>query len=129
MGLPRSTIPTFGIAIVVGVLFATAVALFPVYVLVDGVRCYNFWGMYRTVKWAEVGEIRPANMFRLRYLTVASTSGGTARSRVPLYLSNMDRFVASIRDRAGPEHTLVAVPRALSALKLNTSGVFAGLAK
>ena len=107
MGRPISGPPTIALSLLLGILFAVAVVLMPVYVTPEGVRCYNFWGLYRTVGWAEMGEIRRQSVLGLRYLTVAPPDGAWP-IYVPLYLSDMPEFLAAVRKHAGDAHPLVA---------------------
>jgi hypothetical protein len=102
------TLPsTAAAALTVGGLFGLAVLVCPVYVFPHGVRCYNFWGLYQTVTWEEISTIQKRYVFGLPYLTVRPAAGG-GPIWLPLYLSNMERFVTAVRDRAGDDHPLVA---------------------
>ncbi len=97
--------PTIATAVVAGLLFAVAIIFWPVYVLSDGIRTYNYWGMYRTVPWTEFTVVERANIFGLRYLRFASIDG--TRLYIPLWLADMPGFAAIVRDRAGDVHPLV----------------------
>ncbi|MBA4066920.1 MAG: hypothetical protein C0501_25080 [Isosphaera sp.] len=57
-GAPLPLVPTFAVALAVGSAFAVAVVLFPVYVRADGIRCYNYCGLYQTLRWGEIAEVR-----------------------------------------------------------------------
>ncbi len=105
-GRPTSGPETIGGALTIGLLFGVAVALFPVYVLHHGVRCYNFWGAYRTIAWSEVSDVQRQNLFGLRYLSVASIAGGSP-IWIPLYLSDMTGFITAVKNRAGRANPLV----------------------
>lgn len=104
-GQPISPPPTLFLAILIGLVLAVFVVLFPVYVLPEGVRCYNYWGLYQTIAWNDFGEIRYCNIFGLKYLKANSLSGGTIY--IPLYLWNKVGFKSAVTERAGAVHPLV----------------------
>ena len=86
-------------------LTALAVYGFPLYVAPSGIRCYNFWGLYRTVAWGDIESARPFDLLVLRYLVVQAQGGDTIF--VPLFLSNMQRFRESVKGYAGENNPLV----------------------
>ncbi len=92
-------------ALVIGALFAVAIIAYPVYVSTDGIRCYNFYGIYRTIPWHTVSQIRYMTVFGLPYLAVSSALGGSEIT-VPLFFSNMRRFLEVVREYAGEDHSL-----------------------
>lgn len=106
LGLPIPFGITFGISTVMAVVFAVAIRFFPVYVRADGIRCYDFGGIYHTIPWGEIARVRRAGILGLRYL-VASDSSGRREVWIPLYLSDMPNFALAIRACAGDEHPLV----------------------
>ncbi len=58
-GRPLSAaLPALGATLGSGAMLAVTVSLCPVYVLPDAIRSYNFWGIYRTVTWDEIEQIR-----------------------------------------------------------------------
>jgi hypothetical protein len=84
---------------------ALAVWYYTVYVAADGLKCYDFWGIYHFVPWDTIKEARTVNLFWLRYLRVSSPA--TPRPLyVPLFLADMPGFCAAVADRAGPDHPL-----------------------
>lgn len=88
-----------------GVLLALATIYFRVYLSPDGLRCYDFNGIYQTARWEAITEVIPFNFFGLRYLRVFSSD--TKRPRyVPLFLSDMPGFTAEVVRFAGVEHPL-----------------------
>jgi hypothetical protein len=97
---------TFGVALALGLLFAVAVACFPVYLRPDGIRCYTFCGIYRTLRWEEMARVRVESVVGLRYL-VASSQSGWREIWIPLYLSDMPKFIRAVRGCIGDEHALV----------------------
>ena len=106
LGQPTSIPPTIGLSLIVCIVFVVAIMICPLYLVPEGVHGYNFWGKYRTVKWDEMGTIQPMNLFGLRYLIITGTSDG-AKIWLPMYLSEMNEFIAGVNDRAGPKHALV----------------------
>jgi hypothetical protein len=105
-GPPQVAFPTAGLSLVLGTLFAVAVVCFPVYLSPEGLRCYNYWGLYRSIAWLEVGQISPESVLGLKYLRVTSRGSG-AEVWLPLYLSDMSSFIEQTRHYAGPDHPLV----------------------
>jgi hypothetical protein len=97
---------TFGLALGFGLVFAVAVVCFPVYVRADGLRCYNFYGLYRTLRWEDIADIRKDGVLGLPYLVV-SNSSGWRQVWVPLYLSDMPGFARAVRACTGDGHMLV----------------------
>jgi hypothetical protein len=92
-------------AVGVFVFVVAAAALFRVYVSAEGLRCYTFFGNYHTLSWPEIDSVRPINLLGLRYLRVGSSQSGYT-VWVPLYLADMPRFRAAVREFAGEGHTL-----------------------
>jgi hypothetical protein len=91
---------------VTGVVFTLlAVFYYKVYVGPEGVRCYNFWGLYRTVAWDDFAAIRPVNFCGLRFLRVRSTSPGTP-IWVPLFLTKPRMFEEAVIRHGGVTHPL-----------------------
>lgn len=101
--LPSALIAVF--SLLIGVSFAIAVACFPVYVSSDGIRCYDFYGFYRTVPWDSVALITQTNLFGLKYFVVSSASGWSD-IYIPHFLADMPEFVLSVEEFAGTEHPL-----------------------
>lgn len=97
---------TASLSLVIGGVFAIAVVSFPIYVLPHGIRCYNYYGFYSTVRWDSISRIRQRSVFGLRYLVVRSPSSWS-EIYIPLYLSDMQGFIAAVRERAGENHPLV----------------------
>jgi hypothetical protein len=113
--LARPLLPPLGVLLgsfVAGVAFLELYALafvaalsayFKVYVSPDGLRAFNFWGLYREVAWAELRSAGPVNFLGLKYLRAYPT-GGRAPLWLPLFLRDQGRFCALVRQYAGPEH-------------------------
>jgi hypothetical protein len=97
---------TAAFALFLGVIFAAAVVCFPVFVSPEGVRCYNYFGFYKTVPWDAMTGFRRENIFGLRYLAVDSSSGWFA-IYIPLYLSDMAGFAQAVREFGGEGHPLL----------------------
>ena len=70
---------------------AIAAAYFQVYVSPDGLRCFDFWGKYRFVRWDEITRQAPINVLGLKYLRVF---GSSLRRPlwVPLFLQQDEMF-------------------------------------
>jgi hypothetical protein len=84
---------------------ALLVFYFKVYAGPEGLRAYNFWGLYRTVAWEDIRSARPVNFLGLRYLR-AHTANASSPLWLPLFLTEQDRFDALVRAHAGPSHPL-----------------------
>jgi hypothetical protein len=104
---PVHALPTAGLSLGLGTVFAAAVVCFPVYVSPEGLRCYNFWGVYQSIGWFEIERISPTNLFGLKYLRVFSHET-PAEIWLPLYLTNLREFTDDVRQFAGADHSLVA---------------------
>jgi hypothetical protein len=39
----------------------------------EGISCYNFWGLKRTIPWGGIEAVRPFRMFGLEYLRIEAT--------------------------------------------------------
>jgi hypothetical protein len=104
-GAPQSCGATAALALVCGV-FALAILCFPVYVSPEGIRCYNFFGLYRTLPWHAVTRIGHDSVFGMGYLVVAS-SARRSEIYIPLYLSDMAAFTDVVREHARLGHPLV----------------------
>ena len=105
-GIPQSVPSTITLALGMSLAMAVAVICFPVYVSAEGLPCYNFWGAYSIAPWSTISVVCPTNLFGLRYLRVRSTAC-SSELWVPLYLSKMSSFVASVREFAGETNPLV----------------------
>jgi hypothetical protein len=90
----------------VGLLYTLAVVFyFKVYVGPVGLRCYNFWGVYRTAAWDDIRSARPFNFLGLRFLR-AHTADARTPLWVPLFLTEPERFEALVRRYAGVTNPL-----------------------
>lgn len=107
-GQPISAPPTIGMAILLGIFFAIAAVLFPVYVTADGVRCYNFFGAYNTIPFVEMEKFKVSSMLGLKYVVVNSADK-IHDIWIPLYLYDRAGFKFAVRERAGASHPLVEV--------------------
>src|SRR5437763_10220692 len=45
--------------VIMGLPLALAILYFPVYVAVDGIKCYDFWGIYHFAPWETIERVRP----------------------------------------------------------------------
>jgi hypothetical protein len=82
-----------------------AAAFFPVHVQPEGLRCYDFFGIYHLAKWSEITAVRPIWILGLRYLRVRSRDCPRV-VWLPLFLAGKEEFTALVRERAGEEHML-----------------------
>ena len=94
-------------AVVISWVFA-AIACFPVYLRPDGVRGYDFYGLYRTLRWAEIVRVRRVSVLGSPYLVATD---GSREVWVPLYLPDMARFARAVRACAGDGHPLAVALR------------------
>jgi hypothetical protein len=78
---------------------------FPVSISQDGIRSFNFWGLYHTVAWPEVTAVKPVNLLGLRYLFIYSPKLRWPLW-VPRFLADPARFKRLVLDYAGPNHPL-----------------------
>lgn len=88
-----------------GLLFAAAVICFPVYASPNGLRCYNYWGIYATIPWDTITNVRRISVLGLPYL-VARSSASSVQPTVPLYLSDMPGFILVVKQFAGDDNPL-----------------------
>ena len=100
--LPQVLI-TAASAILTGLVLAAVIAYFRVYVTREGIKCYDFFGIYHLARWDSIEEARPINLLGLRYLRVFCTD--TSRPLwVPLFLSDMSGFSETVSRHAEPNN-------------------------
>jgi hypothetical protein len=94
-------------ALAVALLLLTLVAVyaFPVILLPEGVRSYNFWGAYRTMTWGEINSVGRFTFLGLRYVTLRRDGPGTIF--VPLFLSRRTVFRDRVKDHLPRDHPFV----------------------
>lgn len=95
----------FGAVFVLAPVVAVISWFFKVFISPEGVRCYNFWGTYRTVEWADVARADRISMLGLKFILVHS------RRRpdplwLPRFLSNRAAFDQLVAQYAGVDHPL-----------------------
>jgi hypothetical protein len=98
---------TAACAIVTGGLLAAPIAHYGVYVTGEGIKCFDFFCAYHLARWGSVQEVRPINLFGLRYLRVFSTDASRPLW-VPLFLSDMSGFRETVSRHAEPDNPLLA---------------------
>jgi hypothetical protein len=81
------------------------VLAYPVRVLPQALRCFNVWGVYRTVKWGDIQSVTPASLMGLRYLKVGIPAHASPLT-VPLWLRDLPGFIAAVEQQAGSSHLL-----------------------
>jgi hypothetical protein len=92
---------------VVGIVLTGAVvAYFKVYVSTHRLRCFDFWGLYHDVSWAEIVGVKPINFLGLRYLRL-SISKHRMRVWLPLFLNDFGDFRDFVRDHVDESNALV----------------------
>jgi hypothetical protein len=82
------------------------VGYYKVYVGPEGVRAFNFWGVYRFARWADVRQVVPGAYLGLLPMLRAYTAGARTPLWLPLFLADRDGFCALVRTHAGDEHPL-----------------------
>lgn len=105
-GHPVPRLPMIWWAAGMGLAMAILVFLCPVYVSAEGIRSYNFYGIYSTVAWNAEMRTRRHNLFGLRYIVISSRANWT-ELWVPLFLSDMRGFTEAVAEFGGDEHPLV----------------------
>jgi hypothetical protein len=70
-----------------------------------GLRCSNFWGLYRTTAWDDILSARPCNFLGLRFLRT-HTANALTPLWVPLFLTEQERFAALVCRHAGVTNPL-----------------------
>jgi hypothetical protein len=98
-------VATAGGELVAAVLVLPLIAYYKVYVSPDGVRAYNFWGVYRFARWADFRRVALGSFLGLPLLR-AYTDGAWTPLWLPLFLADWDGFCALVRTHAGAEHPL-----------------------
>jgi hypothetical protein len=89
-----------------GLLFYLASLAFPVKVLTNGLRCYDAFGRYHTISWADVTGVGFMSMYGLKYVAIQASTI-TQPITVPLFLSDMAEFRRLVEAQAGPDHIVV----------------------
>jgi len=76
------------------------VRIFPVYVLPEGLRSYNVFCYYSTVRWEEIAEVEPINFLGLKYVRIKSTSKKPP-IWIPTWLNDNGLFLQSVARLGG----------------------------
>jgi hypothetical protein len=69
----------------------------------EGIRGFNFWGIYRDALWEDFRSVSPINFLGLRFLR-AHTARGWGPLWLPIFLTDWERFRDLVLEYAGPEH-------------------------
>ncbi|MEM9882616.1 MAG: hypothetical protein AAF800_06845 [Planctomycetota bacterium] len=94
------------VAIGIFLILSLAAWVYPIDVKTEGLRLYDFQGRYGLLAWDDPIECEPWRFFGLRYLRVRRLEDGRVFT-LPLYLSEMDRFLHAIEARTFADHPLV----------------------
>lgn len=94
-----------GIGVVVALLCSGAWIYSRVQIFEQGLRGYDFIGVYHEVPWSSIRSTRGASVAGLRYIVVSSAVP-TVELWVPVFLANKSDFCAALRRHAGPSHPL-----------------------
>jgi hypothetical protein len=87
------------------IFIAILIRLFPVYIDRQGVKSYNFWGVYRYLRWDEITSAKPFIIFNLSYIQIRSIDN--KQIFIPLFLSKMSSFNRQVRAFVDLEHPIV----------------------
>jgi hypothetical protein len=79
--------------------------LFRIRVHALGLRGYDAFGRFLSVRWAVMTGTQPMDLLTLRYLRIDTTEAGP-RLVVPLFLAEQERFERLVRECAGPQNPL-----------------------
>lgn len=97
----------FGALLLVPVLLlalaAPAVRFFRVRVHQLGLRAFDAWGRFRSVRWTEMTGVERMDLPGMPYLRIRTREEGIELV-VPLFLARRDAFVRAIARWAGPSH-------------------------
>ncbi len=86
--------------VVTPILSWVLIKIFPVYVLPEGLRSYNAFGYYTTIRWEEIAEVEPTKILGLKYVRIRSTS--KKRSiLIPTWLNDNTSFLKSVTKLGG----------------------------
>lgn len=99
-----------GLGALLALVDVVMVLAYPVRVLPEGLRAFNAWGVYKTVKWGDIPSVSMGSFLRMRYLRVPVPASAWPMT-VPLALRDLPGFVAAIEQHAGPEHALAVAVR------------------
>jgi len=88
----------FGLLIVICLVALTLILLiqfislfFPVKVYKEGIRCYNFYGFYKNVRWNDIRYVTSLHTNGLKYAEI-KVNGLKTKITIPLFLGNMKEF-------------------------------------
>jgi hypothetical protein len=79
--------------------------LLKIHVSPEGIRCYNFWSVYRSIPWSDMARARPINLLGVRYLRVW-TASPRSPIWIPLFLADMEGFKNAVLRFAGPANVV-----------------------
>jgi len=94
-----------GGALAVSLFAAFATKLLTVRLSPPQIRCYNFWGVYRSVAWTDIERAHPSKFLGMPYVRVWSR-GRRTPMWVPLFLTDMQGFRAMVLHQAGSDNPL-----------------------
>lgn len=100
-----------GLGALLALVDLVVVLAYPVQVLQEGLRGFNAWGAYKTVKWGDIPSVSPASLLGMRYVRVP-VPASTWPLTVPLALRDLPGFLAAVEQHAGADHPLAAAVRA-----------------
>jgi hypothetical protein len=70
-----------------------------------GLRGFDVWGRFRSVRWPEMTDATPLDLLTLPYLRVHTTDAGVELT-IPLFLADRAGFARLVTECAGPENPL-----------------------
>jgi membrane associated rhomboid family serine protease len=82
-----------------------AIYLYPITIKAQGIRGYNFWGVYSFVAWEEIDRIEPYKSFGLWYLRLFFHNS-YAPIWLPLFLQQQEKFNQTIIKFTAPDNPL-----------------------
>lgn len=95
------------------VFFWVASLLFPVKLYETGVRCYNVYGFYKTVRWEDMESAKLMRILGFQYVSVSAPSLGSPIT-IPTHLRNIDTFHQLVVQHAGIENPLAQTLESVS---------------
>jgi hypothetical protein len=84
--------------------------LFKITINENGIRCYNFWGVFRTCDWNDIVLCKYINFSGFKYIRIYSKDK-YFQLWLPLFLHDFSIFINEVENLAGNDNELTKILR------------------
>lgn len=71
----------------------------------EGLRGYDFWGVYHTINWKGIIKVTPVKILGLKYIKI-NNEDSSRPLWIPLFLNDMDGFIKEVKGRLEADNPL-----------------------